>query len=258
MRPALYVRSMLGLGAACFMTMLIPLLQAETGASLPSAQEVTARSAQALGGEQAIGKHQSITTTLRYEAPGKHLVLEEIIYAKPFKSLTVLKFPDGSADYTGYDGTDAWNLDKDGHVHHAKPEVLPSIRRDADMLYFAHILQYFRSMQTQDIETFDGRLCYRLKGINNWGVQNEQFYDVKTGLLAGYRFDPSWRGGPKGDVYQVFSKYADFDGTKIATRIVSTYPGGSLTETVTDVDFAPIDDSVFSLKHYSDKIKPGA
>ncbi|HEV2111727.1 MAG TPA: hypothetical protein VGT99_10275 [Gammaproteobacteria bacterium] len=245
-------------GLAAWAMLLAPAAWAGTPAApLPTAQEVTARFAQALGGEQAIGKHQSITTTLRYEIPGKHLVLQVITYAKPFKTLTVLKYPDGSTDYTGYDGSDAWNLDKDGHVHHAKPEVLPSVRRDADMLYFAHILRYFRSMQTEDIEIFDGRPCYRLKGINNWGIQNEQFYDVKTGLVAGYRFDPSWRGGPKGYTYQVFSKYADFDGSKFATRIVSTDSTGALIETVTDVSYAPLDDAIFSLSHYTAKPPTG-
>ena len=256
MRKALYVRSMLGLGAACFVTFMAVMLQAEPAPALPTAQEVTARFVQVLGGEQAIAKHQAITTTYRYELPGKHLVLQEIIYAKPFKVLTVIRSPDGSVDYTGYDGTDAWNVDKDGAVHHAKPEVLPSIRRDADTLYFTHILQYFRSMQTQGIETFDGRPCYRLKGVNNWGIPNEQFYDVKTGLLAGYRFDPSWRGGPKGYTYQVFSDYKDFDGSRFATRTVTTDADGSLIETITDVSYAPIDDNVFSLKHYADRIKP--
>jgi len=225
-------------------------------APLPTAAEVTARYAQALGGEPAIGKHQSITTTLRYEVPGRHLVLQEITYARPFKSLTVFRFPDGRADYTGYDGADAWNLDKDGQVHHAKPEVLPSVRRDADMLYFAHILQYFRSMQTMDVEDFDGRPCYRLMGVNNWGIRNEQFYDVKTGLLAGYRFDSSWRGGPKGYTVQTFSDYKSFDGSLFATRIITRDADNVQIETVTDVSYAPIDPAVFSLSHYLAKTAP--
>ena len=228
-----------------------PVLNAEPAATLPSAQVVTDRFAQALGGVPAIGKHESITTTLRYEIPGKHVVLQEITYAKPFKALTVFKFPDGRASFTGYDGKDAWAIDKDGQVHHAKPEVLPSVRRDADILYFTHILDYFRSLQTEDVETFDGRPCYRLLGVNNWGIQNEQFYDVKTGLLAGYRFDPSWRGGPKGATIQTFSDYKDFDGSKFATRIVTTDPDGTQIETVTDVSYAPIDDSVFFLAHFT-------
>lgn len=223
---------------------------------LPSAQEVTARFAAALGGEAAIGKHASITTSLRYEDTAKHQVLQETTYAKDFKSLTVFTFPDGSVDRTGYDGTDAWSLDKDGKVHHAKPEVLPSVRRDADMLYFTHILRYFRSMRTEDVESFDGRPCYRLQGINNWGIQNEHFYDVKTGLLAGYRFDPSWRGGAKGYTIQIFSGYADFDGSKFATRIVTQNAAGTTVETVTGVSYAPIDDTVFELDHYT--ARPGS
>ncbi len=219
-------------------------------AVLPTAKEVTARFTQTLGGEAAIAKHSAITTTMRYEDTSRHLVLQEITYAKPFKALTVFKFPDGRADYTGYDGADAWNVDKDSQVHHAKPEVLPSVRRDADMLYFAHIPQYFRTLQTMDVEAFDGRPCYRLQGVNNWGIKNEQFYDVKTGLLAGYRFDPSWRGGPKGYTLQTFSDYRSFDGSLFATRIVTRNANGSQIETVTDVSYAPIDDVVFSLSHY--------
>ncbi len=224
-------------------------------AALPTAQEVTARFTRALGGEAAIAKHAAMTTTLRYE-DSRHLVLQMTAYAKPFKSLTVSRFPDGRVDYTGYDGTDAWNVDKDGQVHHAKPEVLPSVRRDADMLYFAHIPQYFRSLQTMDVEDFDGRPCYRLQGVNNWGIKNEQFYDVKTGLLAGYRFDPSWRGGPKGYTIQTFSDYKSFDGSLFATHIVTRDADGSQIVTVTDVRYVPIDDAVFSLSHYQAKAAP--
>lgn len=31
-----------------------------------------------------------------------------------------------------------------------------------------------------------------------------------------------------------------------------------MTETVTDVSYTPIDDDVFSFKHYADKIKSGS
>jgi hypothetical protein len=35
---------------------------------------------------------------------------------------------------------------------------------------------------------FEGRRCYWLHGTTHWGKDNNQFYDVETGLPAGYRF----------------------------------------------------------------------
>jgi hypothetical protein len=35
---------------------------------------------------------------------------------------------------------------------------------------------------------FEGRRCYWLHGITHWRKDNNQFYDVETGLLAGYRY----------------------------------------------------------------------
>jgi len=50
-------------------------------------------------------------------------------------------------------------------------------------------------MEVVDVQSFDGRACYHLDGINSWGRRNEQFYDEKTGLLIGYAFNTAWRAG---------------------------------------------------------------
>jgi len=97
-----------------------------------------------------------------------------------------------------------------------------------------------------DVQTFNGRACYHLKGINNWGRQNEQFYDKETGLLVGYAFNTAWRGG-NGVATQVFENYQDFGGVLMPTK--NTTRGGDDVSvfTTASVTWDDVPDSVFEL-----------
>lgn len=60
------------------------------------------------------------------------------------------------------------------------------------------------------VTSFEGRTCYWLHGTTRWGKDNNQFYDVQTGLLVGYRFqaDPS-----AGMTVVLFQDYKGFGGS---------------------------------------------
>ena len=57
-----------------------------------------------------------------------------------------------------------------------------------------------------------------MKGTNKWVKINEQFHGTTTGVLMGYRFNSSWRGG-----------------------------SGDEKETITSVSFDDVGDSAFTL-----------
>jgi hypothetical protein len=146
----------------------------------------------------------------------------------------------------GYDGTVAWRLHpKSGPTILERNEV-KSRERDADMCYPARILDYFNSTEVVAVTDFEGHTCYHLKGRNKWGIVNEQFYDATNGLLVGYKFNSSWRGGP-GDETEVFSDYKGVGGWLIPTRAVHKSSDGTQTETTTSVNFDDVADSVFTL-----------
>lgn len=69
------------------------------------------------------------------------------------------------------------------------------------------------------MESFYGHRCYRVRGINLWGNVNNQYYDVESGLLVGYRFH-QWVGSApeKAESVQIFDDYRRFDGLLIAMR----------------------------------------
>jgi hypothetical protein len=119
-------------------------------------------------------------------------------------------------------------------------------RRDADLQYALHQPDYFKKLELAGITEFDGRRCYWLHGTTHWGKDNNQFYDVETGLLAGYRYQSDIGSSPVVTTL-LFQDYKNFGGPMVATKqIVKT---GDRTQTfrIMSMSYEPIDDSVFEL-----------
>jgi hypothetical protein len=67
------------------------------------------------------------------------------------------------------------------------------------------------------VELYEGQRCYHLHGLTNWGKLNDQFYDVATGLLAGYEFEQPFPDGSK-LVHEMFADYRRIDGILFPMR----------------------------------------
>jgi hypothetical protein len=182
----------------------------------------------------------------RYQVPARKLEFETVTYTKAGKLLQKLVLPSGKQYVSGYDGQVAWKLDPAGKVTIHEGDVVKSIARDADMYYHLHVMNYFKSMEVVDVKEFNGRPCYHLKGINNWGQVNEHFYDKENGLLLGYAFNTAWRGG-KGDATETFEDYQNFGGILMPAKTTSREAGDVVINLITSVTYDDVDDSVFVL-----------
>jgi len=212
---------------------------------LPTVNEVMDHYVTALGGRDAIFKHKSMTIRGKFELSDKGPSLDRTVYYKDGRILYQIAMPLGVYQ-EGYDGTVAWRLHPKSGPTILKGDEVKSKERDADMYYPARILRYFKSMEVVEMADFEGHTCYHLKGTNKWGIVNEQFYDITSGLLVGYRFNSSWRGG-SGVESEVFSDYKGFGGWLIPTRAAHKSTDGTQTETITSVNFDDVADSVFML-----------
>lgn len=220
---------------------------AQSTATLPSAQEVLDHNVKATGGAAALLRYKSMTVHGRLSIPARNLTLETVDYTKGGdKMLQVVTLPDGALNMSGFDGTSSWGMDGAGKVSIDTGDVIKTTARDADMYYHLHVMKYFRSMQVVGVDDFNGRPCYHLKGLNNWGQTNEQFYDKETGLLRGYRFNTAWRGG-NGDAIQTFEDYKDFGGVLLPVKTTSRDGNAVYIATVTSVTYDDVADSVFAL-----------
>jgi hypothetical protein len=214
-------------------------------AQLKTVQAVLEKYQRALGGVDAIKNVQCETRHGELEETGTTGKVTFISYAKPFKVFNKVTLPDGSEILSGFDGTVSWTVTPKGAViDNTSP--LEAVRRDADLQYPLHQPDYFKKFELAGLTDFDGRRCYWLHGTTHWGKDNNQFYDVETGLLAGYRFQ-SDDATSTAITTLLFQDYKSFGGPLVATKTIARTGDHSQTITYTSVTYEQHSDSLFEL-----------
>lgn len=212
---------------------------------LKTADAVLQRYQQALGGVDAIRKVQSETRLGEVEATGMQGKATFVAYAKPFKFLHKVTLPSGREVISGFDGSVSWSVTPQG-ASIDKATAVEAVRRDADLQYALHQPDYFQKLEFAGVTDFEGRPCYWLHGTTHWGKDNNQFYDVQTGLLAGYCFQ-SDASSSAATTTTVFQDYTSIGGPLVATKVISRTGDHTQTVTYTSVIYEPLADSVFEL-----------
>ena len=218
-------------------------LRAQAG-QFKTADEVLERYKVVLGGVDAIKNVQSETVHGEIEGTGLQGKGTFVSYSKPFKSLFKLTRSDGSLVTAGFDGTTSWSVDAKG-ASIDKDTAAESNRRDADLQYALHQPEYFKKLELAGITDFEGHRCYWLHGTTHWGKDNNQFYDVETGLLVGYRFEAD--DASKTISTLVFQDYKSFGGPLVAMKQTVRTGDRVRTFTKTSVSYDPIPDSIFEM-----------
>ena len=213
-------------------------------APLKTADAVLDRYKQALGGVDAIAKVQSETVRGEIEKAGTPGKATFVYYAKPFKTLMKVTRAKGNQVVAGFDGSVSWSVGPQG-ASIDKDTALEAVRRDADLQYPLHQPDYFKKLELAGVTDFEGHRCYWLHGTTHWGKDNNQFYDVETGLLAGYRFQAD-DSSPAVTV-AVFQDYKNFGGPLVATKL--TFRTGDHVQTFTykSITYEPLEDSLFEV-----------
>jgi hypothetical protein len=211
-------------------------------AQLKTTDAVLERYKQALGGVEAVQNVQSMTVRGEAESSAKPGKSTFVYYARPFKSLMKLTRPDGTEITVGFDGKVSWSITPQG-ASVDKDTPLNAIRRDKDLQYSLHQPDYFRKLELAGVTDFEGHRCYWLHGTTTWGKDNNQFYDVDTGLLVGYRFEAD--DASKTVTIALFQNYKNFGGPLTATKNVERAGDRSTTFTYESVSYEPLGDSLF-------------
>jgi hypothetical protein len=212
---------------------------------LKTAAEVLERYRKAIGGADAIAKVQSETRHGEMEQTGMKGTATFVGYAKPFLQMSKLTLPDGREILSGFNGGVSWQVSAKG-ASIDRDSPVEAARRDADLQYELHQPDYFKNFDFEGAVDFEGRRCYRLHGITHWGKDNNHYYDVETGLLAGYRFQ-SDSSSTAPVTTLLFQEYKSFGGPLVATKIVSRTGDHTQTVKFTSVSYGPLEDSIFDL-----------
>ena len=159
---------------------------ASQSAPIPSAQQVIARSVEAIGGEAAFKSVRSVHAVGTLAIPAQGISGRiELFSARPGKLVYRLTIPGIGQIENGYNGTVGWALSPI-----SGPELLTGrqLQETADDAWFdgpLHEADRVRSMDVLGQAEFDGHQAYKLKVVLRSGTEAVEYFDITSGLELG-------------------------------------------------------------------------
>jgi hypothetical protein len=206
---------------------------------------VIASNVKALGGRDAILKHRSTRLKGTWSIAAQGLKGElDMLQAKPNKRLARMKVGDMGEIVNAFDGTIGWVISPFAPPTLIEGKMLDQTREDADYYSALHEPASFRSMETVARSQFDNRECYELKLVHKSGREVREFYDTKTGLLAGAR---GAQESPQGtsEVLLTMQEYQKFGDLQQVSKLRIQSDQGDITITVTSVEYDGVPETAF-------------
>jgi hypothetical protein len=213
--------------------------------TLPSARTVIDRHIEAIGGRAAILAHSSThaTGTMTMASSGVSGVVD-VYAAKPNRSLMKLSIGGIGDVLEGFDGNISWSLSAITGPMLAAGKELEQKKFDSAYDADLHDSSRYKSMQTLEKTTFDGRPCYKVSLVHLDGTEDIEYYDVETGLRAA---TVATRESPMGQVNVTlsYSDYKKFADLLVPTTMKQLAMGVQQVLTFTSVEFDKVPPSVF-------------
>jgi zinc protease len=216
-------------------------------AALPSAEDILKRYRTAIGGELAIKKHTSRTITGTFEILAQNMKgdLKIVAAAPDHLRLTISLQGVGNLE-RGFDGSVGWSLDPAVGPRLLEGKELDELKHSADFYDDLHDPKKYSSITVVGQSAFEGSDCYEMKLVRTSGFEYTEFFNVKTGLLAGMKMNATSQMGSI-PVVQVVSEYKSFGGVMTPTVTRQRMMGLESEMTITNVSFESVDPTSFAL-----------
>lgn len=240
------MRTRAALGLVCVFT-LVCSVPGGAQDKLPDAKEIIARHVQASGGADAMAKHSSRRAVGKISMPAQGVEGDvEILAARPDLMRLRMTIPGVGEIQSGYNGKVAWSLNPLTGPMLMQGKSLEQARLDADFDSTQHLDTHYKSLETLEKTTFEGRPAYKVRAVRTTGDEDFEYYDAETGLMLGADVT---RESPMGPVKatHIESDYKEFGGVKVPTKITQRLMGTEQIITISDIEFDKVDKSAFEL-----------
>ncbi len=213
-------------------------LQAQT---VPTAQSLIARHDSLIGGRRVLESHSSmkLTGSFTLAAAGIEAPLE-ILKRKPNQYLFRTSLGQMGELLQGYDGTTAWAVQPGQGAMLLTGDQGKQIAEQADFFADLHDTTRFSAMETVGEADFEGKRAWQVKLTRKDGTVLNEYFDVTTGLSAGGTTTIQSQMGPL-ETTAVYADYKDFNGLRMATRIVQRNPQFEIVLSIATVEFDVVD-----------------
>jgi zinc protease len=190
---------------------------AAPAAALPSADEILKRYRTAIGGEAAIRKHTSRTIAGTFEIVGQNMKGDLKIHAAAPDLLRLAITLPGVGDIErGYDGHIGWSIDQAVGPRLLEGKELDELKHSADFYDDLHDPKSYSAITVVGLNPFEGADCYEMKLVRTTGFEYTEFFNAKTGLLAGMKMNATSQMGTT-PVVQIVAEYKNFGGVLVPT-----------------------------------------
>ena len=216
-------------------------------ARLPDGRAVIDRFIAAIGGRDAILKHQARHFKGRLESPAQGIVGEFDLYqAAPNRMLTTATFPGLGTVREGYDGSVAWSTNPATGPMVLDGRALDQRRHGADFYIALYPPEMIAGLETVGEEPFEGTPAYKVRVKTTWGEEYFEFFDQATGLQLG---SVRALSTPLGEIEatSVISDWRPVEGVRMPFRLVQRVATIEAVITFSELSLAAIPDSVFAL-----------
>lgn len=222
--------------AAALAVSLLP-SAASAQEQLPPASDLLARYVAAIGGRDALLKHNHVRQVGSFEVPAQGLKGElRSVQSKDGRSTMTISVP-GMGDLAGgYDGTVAWSMNPMQGPRVLEGKELVQMQEDAGFLSLLRESPAIASMETVEKSEIGGDACYKVKISYKSGRNSFDCYSIATGLLAGTIMVQETPMGTI-EVTTKMSEWKDFAGMRFATRMAQAAMGQEQVLSITDVVF---------------------
>jgi hypothetical protein len=234
-------------GVAYLLSPAIPAKAAESAGKLLAAREVIDKYVKAIGGREVLLKHNSQHAKGKFEVLAQGLSGDLEVWAlKPNKLLIRIDIPGFGTMQSGFDGETGWSIDPAMGPKILAGKELDQLRFEADFLAPLHEEKNFKSMETVETTSFEGRECHKLKLVRLSGDEVYEYFDTKSSLLHATTMNQeSPMGAMK--VVSIAAEYKAFGGMQIATKTIQRMMGMQQTMQINTVDFEPVSEKTFEL-----------
>jgi zinc protease len=212
---------------------------------LPPASEIIAKYVKAIGGEAALKNVKSIHAQGTFLMPANGATgVFNAKSARPSKLLQTVDVTAIGHIETGYDGKLGWIIDPLSGPMVAKERQLSELADDAYFDSPLHGADFVKSATTVGREAFDKRQALKVKVVFVSGNEQDEYFDVETGLLIGYEAMRVTSLGIMPTV-NVLRDYKKFGALMHATTMVMRTIGIEQMVTITAVEYNNVPASAF-------------
>ena len=247
------------LGLAATLSLAVPLAsagQAEranlpakeaSAAKLPPASEVIGKFVTAIGGKEAYSKIESQHGKGKFELAAQGISGDlEVFHKRPNKLHVKVSIPGIGDILTGFDGKVGWSLNAAMGPMLLEGKALEQMRDQADFDSVLHAESEYKSMETVELTQFENKECYKLKLVKKSGDEVTEYYDTKTGLLAGMIMTQETPVGAM-TITNVLAEYKKFNDVLFATKVTQKMGPIEQTMVLGSYEINKVQDPAFEL-----------